>query len=109
MIMDGNTRWAAKNKVTQKKGYLKGFDKIIEITDLCMENKIKYLTLFALSTENYKRTSVKVIFNIIPYNTAFVIQIPSFIYNIYLDNNLFVKFFFLFFIIVIYKFFIIFI
>ena len=63
--MDGNARWAKKNKVAIKEGYLKGLDKINEIVGICIENKVQYLTLFALSTENIKRSSVGIIFEIL--------------------------------------------
>ena len=65
MIMDGNNRWAQINKVSLKKGYLKGVKKIREIVNICIDKKIKHLTLYALSSENAKRPSVSVIFDII--------------------------------------------
>ena len=54
--MDGNTRWAKKKKISKKEGYKKGIDKIKEISEICLENKIKFLTIFALSSENIKAT-----------------------------------------------------
>ena len=66
--MDGNLRWAKKNNLTAKDGYLKGLNKINEVIDLCIKEKIKYLTLYALSTENKKRNSINVIYKIINYN-----------------------------------------
>ena len=74
MIMDGNVRWAKKNKVTKKEGYKKGLTKIIQIVDICIENKIQYLTLFALSTENFQRSSIKIIFEIIKGNYKFFLD-----------------------------------
>ena len=65
VIMDGNKRWAKKNKVSEKKGYLKGLDNIKTLTNLCLEKKIKYLTIYALSNENLNRKSVGVIFQIL--------------------------------------------
>ena len=67
IIMDGNLRWSKKHKITAQKGYIRGLNKINEIIDICLEKKIKHLTLYALSTENNKRASVKIIYKII-YN-----------------------------------------
>ena len=64
LIMDGNLRWAKKNNLTAKNGYLKGLNKINEVIDLCIKEKIKYLTLYALSTENKKRNSINIIYKI---------------------------------------------
>ncbi len=65
IILDGNKRWADKNKVSQLYGYKKGFDKIIEIVDFCESINIKYITLFTLSSENFKRKSIDIIYKII--------------------------------------------
>ena len=66
--MDGNVRWSKKKKVDKNEGYKKGLDKIKEIIELCIENKVKFLTLFALSSENIQRPSVNIIFDIIVNN-----------------------------------------
>ena len=47
--MDGNLRWAKKNNLIAKDGYLKGLNKINEVIDLCIREKIKYLTLYSTS------------------------------------------------------------
>ena len=55
IIMDGNGRWGLKNKSSRNEGHkagLKTIDKIIKNT---IEKNIRYLTLFAFSTENWKR------------------------------------------------------
>ena len=67
MIMDGNKRWSMLNNVSLKEGYVRGLYKIKEIVKICIDEKIKYLTLFALSSENIKRPSVSIIFDIL-YN-----------------------------------------
>ena len=41
MIMDGNKRWSDINKVTLKKGYQKGLDKIKEIISICLEEMVR--------------------------------------------------------------------
>ena len=65
MIMDGNKRWANINEVSLKEGYQKGLNKLKEIVSICLEQEIKYLTVYALSSENMRRVSVSTIFDII--------------------------------------------
>ena len=65
MIMDGNKRWSKLNNVDVKDGYLKGLYKIKDIVKICIEENIKHLTLYALSSENTKRPSVSLIFEIL--------------------------------------------
>jgi undecaprenyl diphosphate synthase len=55
IIMDGNGRWGLKNKNSKKFGYKEGVKRIEEILNLCRDLKIKYLTLYVFSTENWKR------------------------------------------------------
>ena len=55
IIMDGNGRWGLKNKNSRNEGHkagLKSIDKVIKET---IKKKIKFLTLFAFSTENWRR------------------------------------------------------
>ena len=63
--MDGNQRWALINKKNKLEGYLAGLDNLKFIIDKCIEKKIKNLTVYALSSENIKRVSSKIIFNLI--------------------------------------------
>ena len=72
--MDGNARWAYKKNISKKEGYINGLDKINEVIDLCFENRIKYLTLFALSSENIKRPTVNIIYKIIKNNKEKLIK-----------------------------------
>ncbi|PPR44179.1 MAG: Isoprenyl transferase, partial [Alphaproteobacteria bacterium MarineAlpha5_Bin7] len=65
MIMDGNKRWSDSNGVSLKNGYIQGFNKIEEIIKICITKKIKYLTLYALSSENIKRSSVSLIYEVL--------------------------------------------
>ena len=64
-ILDGNQRWSNKNKIDISKGYKEGLNKIEEILSASLELKIKYLTLFTLSSENFNRNSVNLIYDII--------------------------------------------
>ena len=63
--MDGNQRWALINKKNKLEGYLAGLNNLKFIIDKCIEKKIKNLTVYALSSENIKRASSRIIFNLI--------------------------------------------
>ena len=65
VIMDGNQRWSKNNNTSLMDGYTKGIKKIHEIINFCIEKKIPNLTIYALSSENYKRQSVNIIFQLI--------------------------------------------
>lgn len=55
IIMDGNGRWAQKRGLPRAMGHKKGAETVKEITRACGELGIKYLTLYAFSTENWQR------------------------------------------------------
>lgn len=55
IIMDGNQRWAEKNRIATKLGHKAGSDNIENIIKIAIEFKIKYLTLYAFSIENWQR------------------------------------------------------
>ena len=55
IIMDGNGRWAQKRNLPRTFGHKEGAEVFKKITDLCIDRKIEYLTLYAFSTENWKR------------------------------------------------------
>lgn len=60
IIMDGNGRWAKKRGMPRTFGHKKGAENVVEITKAMKESGIKYLTLYAFSTENWKRTEDEV-------------------------------------------------
>jgi len=60
IIMDGNRRWARKLKKPTWYGHLFGSKKLEEILDWCRELGIKTLTVYAFSTENFKRSPKEV-------------------------------------------------
>lgn len=62
IIMDGNGRWATKRGLPRAFGHRKGMQKVIESIEWADENNIKYLTLYAFSTENWKRPQNEVSF-----------------------------------------------
>ena len=55
IIMDGNGRWGLKYKNSRNSGHKAGLKKVEKIIKETIKNKISYLTLFAFSTENWKR------------------------------------------------------
>lgn len=60
IIMDGNRRWAKKNGASVKDGHKAGAEKLSEFVKWCIEFNIKYLTVYAFSTENWKRDKEEV-------------------------------------------------
>ena len=55
IIMDGNGRWGIKNKNSRNLGHKAGLASVERIIEASIKNNIKFLTLFAFSTENWKR------------------------------------------------------
>ena len=64
-IMDGNKRWSKKNNKKIEEGYLAGFNNLEKIINYCLSINIKYVTVFALSSENLQRNSSYLIFKVI--------------------------------------------
>lgn len=60
IIMDGNRRWAKQRGLTTKDGHKAGSKNLETIATFCNELGIKYLTVYAFSTENWKRTKEEV-------------------------------------------------
>ena len=67
LILDGNKRWAKKNRYTTLHGYTKGFENIKNLVQYSLSINLSNLTIFTLSSENYNRSSINVIYDII-YN-----------------------------------------
>ena len=62
IIMDGNGRWGLKNKNSRNAGHKEGLKTVEKIIKETIKNKIKFLTLYAFSTENWKRPKKEVNF-----------------------------------------------
>ena len=62
IIMDGNGRWGVKHKKSRNLGHKEGLKTVEKIIKLSIKRNIKYLTLFAFSTENWKRPKNEVNF-----------------------------------------------
>lgn len=60
VIMDGNGRWAAKRGLPRNVGHKKGAEVVIEVAKAAKELGVKFLTLYAFSTENWKRSREEV-------------------------------------------------
>ena len=60
IIMDGNGRWAKKRFLPRTAGHKAGVETIREIVKECSRLNVKYLTLYAFSTENWKRPKIEV-------------------------------------------------
>ena len=65
LILDGNKRWAKNNNLSDFNGYTKGFENIKNLVTYALSKKISNLTVFTLSTENFNRSSINIIYNII--------------------------------------------
>tara|TARA_B100000941_G_scaffold283147_1_gene252344 strand:+ start:543 stop:1217 length:675 start_codon:yes stop_codon:yes gene_type:complete len=67
IIMDGNGRWGLKNKNSRNAGHKAGLITVEKIIKETIKNKIKYLSLYAFSTENWKRPQkeIKFLFNLL--------------------------------------------
>ena len=55
IIMDGNGRWGLKHKNSRNSGHKEGLKTVEMVIKYCIKKKIKFLTLYAFSTENWKR------------------------------------------------------
>ena len=62
IIMDGNGRWGLKNKKSRNLGHKAGLNTVENIIKHTIKNNIKFLTLYAFSTENWKRPQKEISF-----------------------------------------------
>jgi len=62
IIMDGNGRWGLKKKKSRNSGHKAGLNTVENIIKHTIKNKIKFLTLYAFSTENWKRPQKEISF-----------------------------------------------
>ena len=67
IIMDGNGRWGLKHKNSRNAGHREGLNTVENIIQSSIKNKIKHLTLYAFSTENWKRPKkeIKYLFSLL--------------------------------------------
>jgi undecaprenyl diphosphate synthase len=60
IIMDGNRRWATERGLLPTQGHRAGYERLKQVGDWCLDRGIKVLTVFAFSTENWKRADEEV-------------------------------------------------
>lgn len=60
IIMDGNGRWATKRLLPRVAGHVKGVEAVRGVVEACVERGVEYLTLFAFSSENWRRPQEEV-------------------------------------------------
>ena len=83
--MDGNKRWAKNKKIPIVNAYNAGIENVLSISKELIKKKIKYFSVFTLSTENLKRTSVSILFDSI-FN-----QFSNFLDKIIKEKNIKIK------------------
>lgn len=77
IIMDGNGTWAKRRGLARNLGHKKGAKTLVDITKACLELGIKYLTVFAFSTENWSRPKEEV---------DYLMSLPESLLNDYQDD-----------------------
>lgn len=60
IIMDGNGRWAKNRFLPRNFGHQEGMERVVEVVENCSSLGIEYLTLYAFSTENWKRPTEEI-------------------------------------------------
>jgi tritrans,polycis-undecaprenyl-diphosphate synthase [geranylgeranyl-diphosphate specific] len=60
IILDGNRRWASNNAMIPWVGHRQGANKVDELLDWCIDLNVKFITLYAFSTENFHRSPKEV-------------------------------------------------
>lgn len=60
IIMDGNGRWATKRLLPRVAGHVKGVEAVRGVVEACIRRGVSYLTLFAFSSENWRRPAEEV-------------------------------------------------
>ena len=60
IVMDGNGRWAKKRFLPRFFGHKQGVEAVVKIVQACIDREVEFLTVFAFSSENWKRPSDEV-------------------------------------------------
>jgi undecaprenyl diphosphate synthase len=60
IIMDGNGRWATRRFLPRVAGHAKGVERVRDVVERCVERGVEFLTLFAFSSENWRRPAEEV-------------------------------------------------
>jgi undecaprenyl diphosphate synthase len=83
IIMDGNGRWAKEKGLNRTAGHEAGAKTVRDITIHCSNISVKYLTLYAFSTENWTRPKLEVAFLMKLLEKYFISEL-----SVYLENNI---------------------
>ena len=83
IIMDGNGRWAKERGLNRTAGHEEGASTVRKITTYCANIGVKYLTLYAFSTENWERPKLEVEFLMKLLERYLKNEL-----NVYLENNI---------------------
>ncbi len=62
IIMDGNGRWAEKRNLNRNRGHMSGIDPIKDSLLSAIKHKVKYISVYIFSTENWKRSKIEISF-----------------------------------------------
>ena len=81
IIMDGNGRWGIKKKNSRNYGHSEGIKVVKEIIDAAVLKKIKFLTLYTFSTENWRRPKKEINFLIYLLEDYLKKELKNFIKN----------------------------
>jgi undecaprenyl diphosphate synthase len=81
IIMDGNGRWAKKRNLDRINGHIEGIKSLRAVTSAVMEYGIKYLTVYAFSSENWQRPKTEVNSLMLLLDEYLNIELPSLIKN----------------------------
>ena len=85
IILDGNKRWAKNKKIPIIKAYSAGIHNVLNISKELIKKKIKYFSVFTLSTENLKRSSVNILFE------SIFVQFSNFLEKIINEKTIKIK------------------
>ena len=77
IIMDGNGRWAKQRGLPRGAGHLAGKERVNDAVEVCLELGIKYLTLYAFSTENWRRPPEEVNYLMNLFHESMAQEIPK--------------------------------
>jgi undecaprenyl diphosphate synthase len=77
IIMDGNGRWAKKRGLPRAAGHKEGVSTVVKIVETAAKCKVKYLTLYTFSTENWKRPKPEI---------DSILRLPKEFLNVYLPE-----------------------
>ncbi|MBP6942830.1 MAG: di-trans,poly-cis-decaprenylcistransferase [Candidatus Buchananbacteria bacterium] len=79
IIMDGNRRWAKQHGLPTLEGHRRGYDKVKAVGEWCLDRGIKYLTVYAFSTENWNRAPAEIEYLMKLFEQALTNELDEFV------------------------------